>query len=106
MTLRYQETGEVHADFHRSANATIAYLRDTYGREFLDETFRCMAENVYRTIHEDLKNGNPETLVEHWTYFFSREGGQETVERKEDEIRFVVDRCPAIAYLKKPWHRY
>ena len=100
MRLRYQETGEVHIDFHRSANGTIAHLRNTYGREFLDETFRHTAENVYRAIHDDLKQGDPEHLVEHWTYFFEREGGQYTLERQDDKIRLVVHRCPAIAYLQ------
>lgn len=101
MTLRYRESGEVHIDFHRSANGTIAHLRDTYGREFLDEIFRRTAENVYRAIRDALRSGgDPEQLVEHWTYFFEREGGQYTLERKDDEIRFVVQRCPAIAYLQ------
>ena len=98
--MRYRETGEVHLDFHRATNGTIAYLRDNYGREFLDETFRRTARDVYRAIHEDLKQGNPEHLVEHWTYFFDREGGQYTLERKGGEIRFVVHKCPAIAYLE------
>jgi hypothetical protein len=98
--MRYRETGEVHIDFHRSTNGTIAYLRDKYGREFLDETFRRTAHDVYRAIHEDLAQGNPEHLVEHWTYYFDREGGQYTLERTDDEIRFTVHRCPAIAYLQ------
>ena len=46
--VRYRETGEVHIDFHRSTNGTIAYLRTNYGRAFLDETFRRMAHDVYR----------------------------------------------------------
>ncbi len=100
MTLRYQETGEVHLDFHRSLNGTIAHLRNTYGREFLDETFRRTATDVYRAIHNDLKNGDPEQLVEHWTYFFTRENGDFTLERSVGEIRLVVHRCPAIAYLQ------
>ncbi len=100
MTLRYQETGEVHLDFHRSANGTIAYLRDTYGHAFLEETLRCTAQNVYVAIRNALKAGDPEQLVEHWIYFFEREGGQYLLERKDDEIRFIVQRCPAIAYLK------
>lgn len=98
--MRYRETGEVHLDFHRATNGTIAYLRDHYGREFLDETFRRTARDVYRAIHDDLKQGNPEHLVEHWTYFFDREGGQYALEREGGQIRFVVHKCPAIAYLE------
>jgi hypothetical protein len=99
VTLRYRETGEVHLDFHRSMNGTIAHLRDAYGREFLDETFRRTARDVYRSIHEDLKRGDCSQLVEHWRHFFDREGGLYTVERGE-EIRFVVHRCPAVGYLE------
>jgi hypothetical protein len=98
--MRYRETGEVHFDFHRSLNGTFAHLRNTYGQEFLDDTFRAMTRDVYRAIHEDLEKGDAEQLVEHWTYYFDREKGQYTLERKDDEIRFVVHRCPAIAYLQ------
>ena len=75
-------------------------MRTDYGREFLDETFRRMAEDVYSAIHEDLKKDDLEHLVEHWTYFFEREGGQYTLERADGEIRFVVHQCPAVAYLQ------
>lgn len=97
--MRYRETGEVHRDFHRTLNGTIGYLREEYGREFLDDTFRRTAREVYRAIREDLAAGNPEHLVEHWRYFFEREGGEFTVERTDGEIRLRVTRCPAIAYL-------
>ena len=97
--MRYRETGNVHLDFHRTLNGTIAYLRKKYGVEFVDEIFRRTARNVYRSIRDDLKRGDPEHLLEHWRYFFDREGGEYEVVRGEDEIRFVVRRCPAIAYL-------
>lgn len=102
--MRYRETGEVHMDFHRSLNGTITYLRNTYGQDFVDEVFRRTARDVYRAIHEDLKRGNPEHLVEHWTYFFDREGGEYDLQREGDDIRLVVRRCPAIAYLKTKGH--
>lgn len=99
--MRYQETGQVHMDFHRATNGTLTYLRKKYGQELVDEVVRRTARNVYRAIHEDLARGNPEHLLEHWTYFFDREDGQYEVEREGDNIRFVVKRCPAIAYLQK-----
>jgi len=98
--MRYRETGQVHMDFHRTTNGTIAYLRKEYGLEFLDEVFRRTARDVYRSIHEDLKRGDAEQLIEHWSYFFDREGGEYAIERKGDTIRMTVTRCPAIAYLK------
>jgi len=99
--MRYKETGEVHLDFHRTTNGTIGYLREHYGREFLDETFRRTARDVYRSIHEDLKRGDLGQLVEHWKYYFDREGGRYTLEQSGDEIRFEVHECPAVAWLRK-----
>ena len=98
--MRYRETGQVHRDFHRTLNGTITWLRQNYGREFLDDTFRRTAREVYRSIREDLLRGDPEQLIEHWSYFFDREGGDYTIERNGDEIRLTVRRCPAVAYLQ------
>lgn len=98
--MRYREIGQVHLDFHRSTNGIIAWLRKTYGVEMVDEVLRRTARDVYRAIREDLMAGNPEHLVEHWTYFLEREGGEFTVEREDNAIRVAVHRCPAANYLK------
>ena len=98
--MRYQETGQVHRDFHRTTNGTIAYLRKTYGQEFLDEVFCRTACDVYRSIRDSLLLGDPEPLVEHWRYFFDREEGDYTIDREGDTIAMTVRRCPAIAYLE------
>ena len=98
--LRYRETGEIHRDFHRTTNGTIAYLRKTYGDDFLEGVFRRTAQDVYRSIWNDLKRGDSAQLIEHWTYFFDRENGEYRVEHNGEEIRFIVTRCPAIAYLQ------
>ena len=58
--MRYKETGELHMDFHRTTNGTIAYLREQYGQDFLDEVFRRTAHDVYRAIHQDLRRGDPD----------------------------------------------
>jgi len=99
--MRYKETGQVHLDFHRTLNGTIAYLRKTHGEAFLDDTFRRAARDVYRSIRQDLLRGDPEQLVEHWSYYFAREKGQCQIEREGDVIRMVVHRCPAVAYLQE-----
>ena len=99
--MRYEHTGNVHLDFHRTLNGTIAYLRERYGLEFLDAVFRRTARDVYRAIREDLMRGDPEHLVEHWEYYLEREGGEFTTERVEGQIRVTVTRCPAYDYLKQ-----
>jgi len=98
--MRYREIGQVHMDFHRTTNGTIRYLRETYGVAFLDEIFRRTAHDVYKSIHEDLKAGDPQQLIEHWTYYMDREGGEYSIERNEDTITMTVTKCPADAYLK------
>jgi len=50
-------------------------------------------------LRDDLMAGNPEHLLEHWTYYLEREGGEFTVERTPTEISVTVHRCPAAAYL-------
>lgn len=99
--MRYRETGNVHLDFHRTLNGTIQYLREKYGQDFVDEVFRRTARDVYRSIREDLARGDPEQLVEHWSYFLDRDRGRYTIERDGDEIRLTVHSCPAISYLEK-----
>ena len=99
--MRYRETGQVHMDFHRTTNGTIAYLRKTYGNDFLDETFRRTARDVYRSIHEALQQGDVSQLAQHWTYFFDREGGEYELAQDGDDVTFTVSRCPAIAYLRE-----
>lgn len=99
--LRYKETGEVHMDFHRTLNGTLAYLRKKHGVKFIDAVLRKTAHEVYRSIHDDLKRGDPGQLVRHWRHFFNREKGTFRIERKAGVIRMTVSKCPAIAYLRK-----
>ena len=99
--MRYHDTGQVHLDFHRTMNGTITYLRERYGVGFLDDVLRRTAREVYGAIRADLMAGNPEHLLEHWTYYLAREGGDFTVERTPGEIRVTVRRCPAADYLRQ-----
>ncbi len=99
--MRYRDTGQVHMDFHRTINGTIAWLRKHYGIGMVDEVLRRTARDVYRSIREDLMAGDTGHLVAHWTYYLEREGGEFTVERDHDTTRVVVHRCPAVGYLAR-----
>lgn len=101
VAMRYRDSGEVHLDFYRTLNGTIGWLRQHYGTDFLDETFRSTARDVYRAIHDDLRQGDASQLAEHWTYYLEREGGRYSLEREGGSIRLVVHECPAIAYLNR-----
>ncbi|MEX2605766.1 MAG: hypothetical protein WD708_00330 [Kiritimatiellia bacterium] len=97
--MRYHDTGPLHLDFHRTLNGSLAWLREHYGMDFIQEVARQMAHEVYRDIYEALKSGNPEPLIEHWTYYVTREGGVCREERDRTCIRLFVNPCPATGYL-------
>ena len=100
--MRYTDTGNVHKDFHQATDRTVNYVLDTYGDVFLDELFKRTAQRVYRSIWDDLKNGDSSQLLEHWKHYYDREGGSYRVEEADDgAARFYVDDCPAIRHLKE-----
>ena len=99
--LRYHEIGELHKDFHGSTNTTIDYIIKNYGEGVLEEIFKTTGQNVYKSIHEKLKNGNISELVEHLSYFYNREGAKFDLKLTTDEVVITVHECPAIAHLKK-----
>ncbi len=98
--MRYRDEGALHLDFYRTLNATIRFLSENYGRDFLRETFIRTARCVYRSIYESLKRGCAEELVEHWEYYLGREGGEFSIKHAEDGIVFTVKKCPAVSYLQ------
>ena len=99
--LRYEAKGEIHKDFHGLTCATLHYLIDNYGKEAMVEVLRNTAQKVYKSMHEGLKNGTPEELLEYWKFYFERENGDFSIERVNDEIRLIVRDCPALRHLVK-----
>lgn len=99
--MRYQETGNVHKDFHLAMNTSIEYVLGRYGIEFLRELFRRTAQSVYRDIYDSLAKGNWKPLLEHWRYFYDREGGEYEVTYVKDGFVFTVTDCPAARHLRE-----
>ncbi len=99
--MRYRESGEVHKDFHGALNTTIDYIATHYGEAALSDLFRKMGQDVYRSIHEKLKNGDPSELIEHLEYFMTREDADFQLETAPGRIELTVKCCPAVAQLQK-----
>ncbi|RKX98636.1 MAG: hypothetical protein DRZ90_02180 [Spirochaetes bacterium] len=97
--MRYKDTGEVHMDFHLATNETIEYVLSEYGQDFLAELFRRTAQNVYRDIYNGLKNGDSQKLIEHWSYYYTREKGAFIITEGANEVSFHVTECPAVRHL-------
>jgi len=99
--MRYMDTGEVHKDFHLGTNLTINYIVDKYDRTFLSELCQRTAHYVYQDIYQQLKQRNPEPLLEHWSYYTKREGGEFVISRTYEEIVFHMNRCPMLTHIKE-----
>ena len=99
--MRYKDKGEVHKDFHLATNITITYVLEKYGEGFLSDLFKRTAQRVYKDIYENLKVGNSKALVEHWEYYYTREGGKYEIVKQGNEIVFHVLECPAAVHLEK-----
>ena len=99
--LRYQESNELHMDFHGTTNTTLDYIADNYGVEALKEILRKTGRDVYKSIHEKLVKGDASELIEHLNWFFFREKGKYQLTVDDDRIVFEVFECPALRHLKK-----
>jgi hypothetical protein len=99
--LRYAEEGEVHLDFHGATNTTVDFIIGKFGLAAMDEIFRKVGKDVYRSIHEDLIAGDTRQLVAHWRHFFTHENCDYDVEVGEAEIVLTVRRCTAWHHVAK-----
>ncbi len=98
--MRYRDSGEVHKDFHGTLNTTVDYVVEHYGEDALREIFSKVGKDVYRSIHEKLKNGDASELIEHIRYYFDREGAVYNLEAGPDEIVLEVLECPAVKQVR------
>ncbi len=100
VTMRYEEGGNVHLDFHGAANTTIDFIVERFGVAAMDEIFRKVGRDVYASIRNDLVAGDTRQLVRHWRHFFDREGGDYDIAVGDDQIVLTVRRCPAWHHVK------
>jgi hypothetical protein len=99
--LRYAETGEVHLDFHGATDTTIEFIIGKFGLAAMDDIFRKVGKDVYRSIHEDLLAGDTGQLVRHWRHFFDRENCDYDIAVGDDEIVLTVRHCTAWHHVAK-----
>jgi len=99
--LRYQETGNVHLDFHGAVNTTIDFIVANYGVSVLHEIFEKVGKDVYADIRAHLMDGDANELVRHWRYYFERENAEFDIAVDDDEIVLTVHKCPAYLHVQK-----
>lgn len=97
--MRYNEKGEVHMDFHAATNATINYIVEHFGEDALSSIFKKVGTEVYKSIHNKLKNGDASELIEHFRYYFDRENGEYQITEEDGTIILEVSKCPAVEHI-------
>ena len=100
-TLRYNDQGNVHMDFHGATNTTIDFIIKKYGIATMNDIFKKVGNDVYADIKEHINAGNINMLAEHWQHFFDREGADYSISVKEDEIILTVNKCTAYEHVRK-----
>ena len=61
-TLRYNDKGNVHMDFHGATNTTIDFIIKKYGIETMNDMFKKVGDDVYADIKKHIKSGNVELI--------------------------------------------
>ena len=91
----------LHKDFHGALCCAIKYLDDNYGHDATAEYFKQVGTTYFAPLTQQLKKDGLKALENHWQKVFSKEGGKFRL-HYEDQMRVLtVDKCPAIAHLKK-----
>ncbi|MDD5598834.1 MAG: hypothetical protein PHV82_12875 [Victivallaceae bacterium] len=99
--MRYQETGELHKDFHGAALMSANYIVKNYGVGALREIMFLTGTGVYREINRRLKAGDSSELIAFKEYFLKRESGKFTLTRQADgRFELLVTECPMEKHLR------
>jgi len=89
-------------DFYFAVNAMFRYLNDTYGKEVLEDYWRCLGREYYAGRVEKWKQGGLETIAEDWREYFSHEP-QSQVDVSvlgNESVELDIKVCPAIKHLR------
>ncbi len=97
--MRYQDTGELHKDFHLATNRTITYIVEAHGEKFLRALCKRTSQQVYRDIYQRLRQGELAALTEHWRYYYTRERGVFELQETSQRAELRVIRCPAASHI-------
>jgi predicted hydrocarbon binding protein len=105
INMRYNETGELHFDFHAATNVTLEHIGKKFGDGALKAVLFNVGHDVYKSIREKLSLGDVSELLEFWEYFLRRENGEYTIKERNDEIILSITKCPAVAHIKALGHK-
>ena len=91
----------LHKDFHGALSAGIEYLHENYGEEAVRQYLRQFARSYYAPLTEALASRGLIALEEYLRKVSDLEGGAVRFELSEDELRIVVEACPAVMHMRE-----
>ncbi len=96
----YIYSQSIHKDFHEIINYIIKYLKECYGKHYLESFFEKAAAYIYKPLIERIKNNGLLEMKKHLERTFSMEKGVYELTYNTDELVFIVKKCPAIWHMK------
>ncbi len=91
----------LHKDFHGAMCFSIKYLDENFGREATAEYLRQVGKTVYSPLINKLGSDGLSALEDHWRKIFTEEGGEFHLGYEGNVLVLRVDKCPAVAHLKR-----
>ena len=89
------------ADFYFAINATFRFIADKLGPAGWVAWLRDMAEDYYRPVWENWRNGGLDAVARYLGAAFAAEpGAGYEVHREPDKVVLEIRECPAIKHLR------
>ncbi len=90
----------LHQDFHGALSAGIEYLHEAYGEAAVRDYLWQFARSFYAPLTAALQKSGLDALQEHFVQLYALEGGQCCFACSTDELRIVVEACPAVMHMR------
>ena len=93
----------LHRDFHVTADIGISYIDEKFGDEGVKEYLTQYALSFYKPLVEEVKKNGLKALEDNFVNVYAKEEWSDFLhtERTESELKIVIDKCPAVTYMKK-----
>ncbi len=96
----------LHKDFHVTADNGITYVGENYGDEAVIEYLTQYAKSFYKLLVEKFNKIGLKALEENFVNVYAKEEWSEHLKTQitDDELKIMVDKCPAVIYMKSIGH--
>ncbi len=98
---KHSDNEYLHKDFHGALCYAIKYLDDNFGEKATEDYLAQVGSTYFKPLAEELQKDGLQALEKHWKYIFEKEQGEFRTYYDGSALVLEVEKCPAIAHLKK-----